>query len=434
MSTITIDLTGIAHGGAAIGRHEGRMIFVHHAIPGERVQARIVKDKGRVAIAVAENIIQPSPHRVTPPCDHFAPGGCAGCQWQHIDYAAQVRFKEEIIADQLQRIGKLKNPPVLPIIAAPIEYGYRTRSTFTPLPLNEELVEEMADEDDPGAEEYTGTLYGLGLPGEDPVTRILIEDCPALTPALDALRDSLQFTDPNLHEVTLQAGSEPDDTMLIIQTADDKAPSIETDLAVSINLLFRDNEPVNLIGGAQVHYDVLGRRFRVTAGGFYRENPAVVPLLVEAVLDALDINEDDTVLDLYSGVGVFTAFLAERAGLVVSVESYPPAVTDADINLETFDNIDLVEGGVEAVLPDLKGPFDVVLVDPPGSGMSREVVDALARLKPPQIVYVSSDPATLARDLRSLVDKGYDLISVQPFDAAPQTFYIEAVAMLRRRS
>lgn len=407
--TFEMTLTGIAHGGAALGRHEGRVIFVPYAIPGERARVRVVEDKGKFARAALVEVLKPSPHRVKPPCPHFGPGLCGGCHWQHIAYEHQLALKREIVRDQLARLGKLTGIDVHPTIPAPEPWGYRTHSTFTMLPG--------------------------GRPGfySDDNSRIVpIETCYILDPALLALFEQLDLDAPEIERIKFQVGSEADDRMLIIQTAGDAVPEIEVDFPVSINLLLQDNEPANLIGSAHVTYAVRGRNFRVTAGGFFQTNLPQAGVLVDLVLKHLDLRGGETVLDLYSGVGLFTAFIAERAGLVVSVESYPPAVTDADVNLADLDNVDLIEGAVEDVLGDLEGPFDAAVVDPPRTGLRPDVIRELARLAPPLIVYVSCDPATLARDARQLAQRGYRLADAQPVDIFPHTFHIETVAVLRR--
>ena len=218
--------------------------------------------------------------------------------------------------------------------------------------------------------------------------------------------------------------------MLILTMQDDNAPELHVDFPASVNMLLSDNEPVNLIGDSHSYFSVGGRGFRVTAGSEFRANVGQIARLAELVVDALDLAGTETVLDLYGGVGVFSAFLAERAGLVTMVESYPPAVTDAESNLDDLDNVDLIEGTVEDVLPDLEESYDAVVLDPPGEGLSVEVVDALAARKIPRLVYVSSDPATLARDAKRLSQQGYRLRAVQPIDLAPQTYYLDSVAVL----
>lgn len=408
--TFELDLTAMAHGGASLGRHDGRVVFVPYTLPGERVRARLTEDKERYARAEPVEVLDPSPDRVEPPCPHFGPGKCGGCQWQHIAYDRQLALKENVVRDQLQRIGKLADPLVHPTIPSPSPWQYRAYATFTPAPDGQ-----------------------LGFISDDNSRVVPIDVCYIIHESLLDLYEQLDLDTEGLTRVRFQVGSDPDDRMLILQTEDDLAPSIEVDLPVSVNLLLSDNEPVNLIGRPQVLYRVFDRTFRVTAGGFFQANPPVAERLVEEALARLDLRGDETVLDLYSGVGLFTAFIAERAALVVSVESYPPAVTDAEYNLDDLDNVDLVEGPVEAVLEDLEGPFDAVLVDPPRSGLSNEVLDELARLAPPRIVYVSCDPATLARDVQKLARHGYTFQEAQPLDMFPQTFHVETVAVLTRR-
>jgi 23S rRNA (uracil1939-C5)-methyltransferase len=351
-----------------------------------------------------------SPHRVEPPCPHFGPGFCGGCHWQHIDYEAQLEYKQTVVRDQLERIGKFDSPQVLPTLPSPSPWGYRAYMTFT--------VDEAGR---------------LGLWSDDNSRIVPIEECHILHPALLDAFQQLDLDPEGIERVRFQVGSEPDDRMLILSTTDDLAPEIEVDFPVSVNLLLSDNEPVNLIGSPQVTYQVFDRTFQVTAGGFFQSNPSVAEMLVEQVLTRLGLAGDETVLDLYSGVGLFSAFIAPRAGLVVNVESYPPAVTDADANLADLDNVDLVEGGVEAVLDDLAGPVDAAVVDPPRTGLSRAVIAGLIRLAPVTLVYVSCDPATLARDTRQLVEGGFELLDVQPVDMFPQTYHVECVASLRHR-
>lgn len=409
MNTFEINLDTMAHGGAAMGRHDGRVIFVPYAIPGERVRARITEDKERFAHAEPVEVLAASPDRVEPVCPHFGAGLCGGCHWQHIAYPAQLDHKRAVTIDQLRRIGKIEEPPVRPTQPAPSPWGYRAHATFTA-----------------SAEGW------LGFWSANRERLIPIETCAILDPDLMMLFEQLDLDAPEITRVRFQIGSDPEDVMLVLETEDDLPPEIELDFPVSVNFLLSDNEPVNLIGKSNVVYDILEHAFRVTAGGFFQANPPVAETLVQEVLERLDLRGNETVLDLYSGVGLFTAFLAERAGLVISIESYPPAVTDAEVNLADLDNVEIVEGSAERVLPDLEGPVDVVVVDPPRTGMSVDVMDELGRLNPPTLVYVSCDPATLARDSARLIKKGYRLLDVQPVDMFPQTFHIEAVALFER--
>jgi len=401
----------MAHGGSAVGRYEGRAVFVPYVLPGERVRARITQEKERFAHAEAVELITRSPARVDPPCPYFGPGRCGGCHWQHIAYEQQLEYKRAIVVDQLERIGKLRAPTVRPTIPSPSPWGYRAHMTFTVTPEG-----------------------ALGFYSDDNSHLVPVDECHILNPALRELIARLNLEGSAVSRVRLQAGSDPADRMIILEIEGEDAPEVLINLpGVSVNLLTGDNEPINLIGSPYAFYTVAGRSFRVTAGGFFQVNPPVAEVLVEEVLRRLDLQGGESVLDLYSGVGLFTAFIAGRAAFVTSVESYPPAVGDADANLAEFENVDLIEGSVEAVLSDLAEPFDSVVVDPPRTGLGPRVTSRLAKMAPRRIVYVSCDPATFARDAAELARAGYRLLDVQPVDMFPQTFHIECVSTLERR-
>jgi 23S rRNA (uracil1939-C5)-methyltransferase len=405
--TIELQLDAMAHGGSALGRHDGRTVFVPYTIPGEVVRARITRDKGRVAFAEGVTLLEESGDRVYPRCPHFGPGRCARCHWQHIDYPAQLLLKQDVLADQLSRIGGFDDADVRPVIASPQHWGYNLHMTL------------LARDD--------GTL---GFPGVDaPI--YTITECHIVHPDLLALYHALDLSFAGLSSLKLQQGSDGTQ-MLILTMADDNPPELETDLPASVNMILSDNEPVNLIGDSHSRYTVGGRTFRVTAGSFFRPNVAALDTLVNLVLDALQLTGAENVLDLYAGVGLFTPFVAQRAQLVTLVESYPPAVTDADDNLADMDNVDIIEGSVEDVLPELDDSYHAAIVDPPNDGLSVEAVDLLGESTLPRLVYVSSDPATLARDGKRLAQHGYRLAYVQPLDLAPQTYYIDSVAVFER--
>jgi 23S rRNA (uracil1939-C5)-methyltransferase len=407
-NTFELELDEMVHGGQALGRHAGRAIFTRYTIPGERIVARISDDRGRYAFAEGVSLIDGSEVRVAPRCPHFGPGRCGGCHFQHIDYAAQPIFKRDVVIDQLTRIGGFEDADALvrPTIASPLPWSYRNHATF------------HVDE--------SGQLCFVGIDGH---TLIPIEECHIIQPELLDLFDLMDFEDiSELNRVRLQVGTDPNDRMVVLSTRDDEAPELAVDLPVSVNFLLSDNEPVNLIGSSHVTYQIRGRYFRVTAGAFFQVNVPQAETLLDLVLETLDLQGDETVLDLYAGVGLFTAFLAERAALVTSIESYPPAVTDADENLSDLDNVDLIEGSVEDVITLLAESYDVVVMDPPRTGVDARVLDAIDDLAPPKIVYVSCDPATLARDAKRLAVKGYRLVDVQPVDMFPQTYHIECVA------
>ncbi len=196
-------------------------------------------------------------------------------------------------------------------------------------------------------------------------------------------------------------------------------------------LLFQNRAPIGQCA-ARVKG---GADFRVTAGGYIRPNVGQIEFLMIEVMKRLQLTGKERILDLYAGVGIFSAFIAPRAELVTLVDSYPPAVTDADVNLMDFDNIDVIEGQVEQVLADMideDAEYDIALVDPPTSGLGKEVINGLKQLGVKRIVYVSGDPASLARDSKLLISAGYALTDIQPMDLSPQTYYIDSVALFER--
>lgn len=413
---IEVELTSMAHGGSALGRVDKRTIFIPYTIPGERVSARILQDKGRIAFAEGVQLIEASNDRVFPRCPHFGPARCGRCHWQHIAYGAQVALKQDVLADQLSRVGGFDDITVdavlRPILPSPIEWGYNHHMTL----------------------ERSAVAGQFGFHAADDAGVFVFDECHLLHPDLLALYHSLDMEADfvGIRKITLQIGSDGDTMLILAVDSEDDAPELAVDMPTSVNLLLPDNEPVNLVGESHSRYVVGGRRFRVTAGSSFRPNIAALETLTRVVYDALHLQPEHAVLDLYGGVGLFSAFVAAQARLVTLIESYPPAVTDADTNLDEFENVDLIEGSVEDVLPSLDDQYDAVIVDPPSSGLSLEAVDALAARAVPRLIYVSSDPATLARDSARLVKHGYRLTMVQPLDLSPQTYYIDTVAAFER--
>ncbi|HLY28289.1 MAG TPA: class I SAM-dependent RNA methyltransferase [Aggregatilineales bacterium] len=404
-----LELTGMAYGGSAVGRHEGRAIFVPYAIPGERITARISQDKGRFAYAQGVTLLEGSEARVAPRCPHFGPGRCGGCHWQHIDYAAQLEFKQEVVRDQLARIGGLPDVTVNPTIASPDPWQYRSSVTL-------HLTAEGK----------------LGFVSTDDQTVIPIQECHIIRPELFDLFESLDLEAlAGLTQVKLQVGSDGEDRSVILSTEDDAPPEVESDIPASVNFLSADESPFTLVGSPHVQYTIRGRPFRVTAGSFFQVNLPQAEVLVDQVLTRLALKGTETVLDLYSGVGLFSAFIAAQASLVTAIESYPTAVDDAEFNLNDLENVDLIEGDVEGALAQIQEHYNAAVVDPPRAGIEGKALDELARLAPSKIVYVSCDPATFARDVKRLSTHGYRLLDVQPVDMFPQTYHVELVATLQ---
>lgn len=407
--TIIIEIDAMAHGGDAIGRHEGRAIFVPYTIPGEAVRVEITEDHERYARARLVEVVEPSSARITPPCPFFGPEKCGGCQWQHIDYAIQARIKGLVTLDQFQRVGRFEEPPVFEPIPDEVGWDYRNHALFR---VNKE-----------------GRLGFVAARSHEVYP---IKECLILHPLLSSLHHSLDMAYPELEWMEMRAGTATGDLMLLLQAKEEESPSLHVDFPLSIVQIRHDDAVAPLIGLDYIMERVHEREFRVSATSFFQVNSAQAGELINIVLGALDLKGFEHVLDAYCGVGLFTAFVAEEAGFVTGIEVNPPAVADAEQNLADFDNVTILSGPVEDLLPEIERDVDAVVLDPPRAGLTPDALDAIVAQAPSRIVYVSCDPATLARDCRRFVRQGYNLAWVQPVDLFPQTYHIENVVLLDR--
>jgi 23S rRNA (uracil1939-C5)-methyltransferase len=413
---IELTITALTHAGEGIGRHNGRAVFVPFALPGETVRVEIIEEKKTFARARLAEILVPAPDRIAPPCPHHfnlagvsrLPAACGGCQLQHLAYPAQLQFKRQVVVDQFTRVGGFAHPEVRPTRPSPAEFNYRNHVQFALTPSGE-----------------------LGFRAANSHTLIPIQTCHLLHPALAALFPHVQAeADLECDYLTLRTGAE-DDVLVVYETSAE-APEVELDLPVSAALLRPDGSSFTIASRDYVVAEVRGRAFQVSAGSFFQVNTPMAEQLVELVLAGLALQPGETVLDLYCGVGLFSAFLAPLAGRVVGIEAYAPAVNDAAVNLDEFGNVEIYQAPAEEVLPGLDVHPDAVMVDPPRAGCAPEVLEALVSLRPARLVYVSCDPATLARDAKRLAAGGYTLEWVQPLDMFPQTYHVESVAKFQR--
>ncbi len=413
METITVELTTMAHGGDALGRYQGKVIFVPYAIPGETVRAEITDEREHYAFARLVEVLEPSAHRVDPPCPYFGQGRCGGCQWQHIDYEAQLRFKAAVLTEQLERIGDADDPAVQATVADETGWAYRNHAQFRPAPGG-----------------GLGFQRASHLEGGPDI--IAVDYCLILHPLLSDLYDVIDLDVEGLVRLVLRAGTSTEDLLIGFEMEEDRPPALESDEAVSCVLLLREGGHANLIGNNYITERVAGQTYRISPTSFFQVNTRQAAQLVRIALQHLDLEGDKTVLDAFCGVGLFTTQVAERAGLVIGVESEPAAVDDLLVNTEDRDNIEIIEGAVEDVLPEIAADIDAVLLDPPRAGVDRSAIDALVTLGPERVVYVSCDPATLARDAKRLRRGGYRLVETQPVDMFPQTYHVESVSLFLR--
>lgn len=404
---LTLSLTDMAHGGEAVGRREGKVVFVPYAIPGETVRVEVVRDKGRFARARLLDIVTPSPQRVSAPCPHF--GVCGGCHWQHVEYPAQLDYKRSIVLSQLQRIAGLADAPVRPTLGMEEPWHYRNHVQFSVSKDNR-----------------------LGFMAAGSHRVVPIEHCLLMHALLEELYECLDIELPGLRRLTLRAGANTGERMIVLEMEEDQPPEVEVDLPVSFVLLLSDGTPVTLVGSSYIHERLAGRSYRVSAPSFFQVNTQQAEILVSFVCTHLNATADDTVIDAYCGVGAFALELAKTAGQVVGIESSAAALADAQANAAGVDNVRFVHGPVAENLPLLELRTPLAVMDPPREGLGQDVVAGLARLAVQRIVYVSCDPATLARDIKGMIAAGYALRTVQPVDMFPQTYHIETLSLLEK--
>jgi len=393
--------TGMAHGGAAVGRIDGKAHFVDGAMPGELVRGEVVHDKGTWARVTLQEVVQESPHRVTPPCPHFA--DCGGCQWQFADYPAQLEWKQSIVAGQLAHIGGIDDPPVGPTLALGPEYGYRNRMDFSVLDGTPAL-----------AQRRTNTL-------------VAVPECLLLHPNLLGVFERLDDLD-GVRGLTLRASTTTGEVLAIV-----RGPVPDGATAWGCAVSRRDRTGVHaVIGRGDIHETVAGMDLRVTGDAFFQNNIAGAEALVTLIREALEPQRGETLLDAYAGGGLFALTVGSEAGTVVAVEANGLAVYDLRHNLaEAGVDHRIEKGSVDEV--DIGGSWDIAVVDPPREGLRRPGVEAVTAGRPRSIAYVSCDPASLARDSRHLDEAGYRLDLATPVDLFPQTFHIETVAQFTRK-
>jgi len=409
MSTIRVQVTGIAHGGDALARHEGKVIFVPYALPGEEVLVELTEEKAKYARAHLLEVIAASPQRVEPRCPHF--GTCGGCHWQHIAYETQLSLHEDTLRSQLKRIGHLMDVPVQPSLSMSNPWHYRNH------------VQLHLDE---------GGHLGFMAARENRV--VAIQECPIMHPLVADVFAALDIDFPELKKVSIRAGTTTEQQLLILETVGETAPALEADMAVSCVLLLGDGTAVTYVGDNYVSENLAGRSFRVSPTSFFQVNTAQTEHVLATVRNYLAPQRNEVLLDIYCGVGIFGLSLAEEVRRVIGIEDSESAVADARFNSQGIDNVQFLQGRAEELLPDLEERVDMVILDPPRQGCHKKALTALLELAAPKITYVSCDPATLARDVRGLVQGGYELVEVQPVDMFPQTSHTEAIALLHLTS
>ncbi|MDQ4009371.1 MAG: TRAM domain-containing protein [Actinomycetota bacterium] len=391
MIPVEIELTvgPVGHGGFCVARHEGRVVFVRHALPGERVRAVVTEDRGgSFCRADAVAVLEPVAGRVPPPCPASGPGGCGGCDFQHVDPQMQRRLKGYVVAEQLRRVAGLDVAVVVQELPGGA-LGWRTR---TRLAVN-----------DAGQAGFRQHRSHTVLP---------VPVCPLAMPG---------SLDPVLSRRWPPGGE-------LEVVADDSEQ-------IQVAELRPGRPPTQRRGTGRVARHAAGRRWELSAHGFWQVHPAAADALAALVEQWAAAPLGGTAWDLYGGIGLFASVLAGQVGptgSVTVVEASRRAVADGAAALTDLAQVHFVASRVERALDHLPGRPDVVVLDPPRRGAGRKVAAAVANRGPARIVQVACDPAALARDIAAYLQSGYRLLEVRALDAFPMTHHVECVAALAR--
>lgn len=438
--TLALQIEKMAFGGRGLARHEGRIVFVSDTLPGEQVVGRIEKVWRDFVECSLVEVKEASPDRVAPSCPLVAE--CGGCQWMHIAYPAQLRLKEEVLRDTLQRVGGIPEPQVLPAIPSKLELAYRHRGQFK-VGLSQNAL-------------------SIGFYREQSHDLVDIPHCPVFHPALNEVLGALRkvtTVDPSWTELIAEgricAGSPEGKTFLLLMP-----PAQKSRKKIDADLLFeklrrevphlaglavsKNGKTVSRAGNNTLRFELLETSQRETPqrgvstlnlivrdGSFYQANWPTSSHLISTALEFLDPSPDDTVLDLYAGVGNFSMAFASRARKVIGVEEGPTATDCARKNasLNGIVNFEIMTAPSEKGIARIE-QADLIHLDPPRQGASPKVLEGITRLKPRRVVYTSCNPSTLARDLKFLTSNGFRVGRIQPVDMFPQTYHTETVVEL----
>ena len=442
---LELKVDSLAHGGSGVARHDGYVVFVQGAVPGDRVRARITKSKRDYGEARTVDVLDPSPDRIEPRAPH------PGAPWQVLPYERQLQEKERQVVDALQRIGRFADPPVREIVPAVEQWRYRNKLEYS-----------FGSADD-GA-----LVLGFHRPGRWNDIDDVSDDILA-SERIDAVRErvkawcreqDLTVYDRRtqsgfLRNLVVREGRRTGDLQARLVTSSGEFEADQFAAAADVDsVLWTEIESVaettragttRLIAGKEKITEKLRTRggdtleFRISSEAFFQTNTEMAQVLYGTTVELAGLSGRERVYDLFCGIGTIALALSMQAGEVWGLESVEEAVADAIANarLNGVDNARFFAGDVRTAMRPLlaeAGTPDVVVVDPPRAGLSQKIVRRILEAEPGRIVYVSCNPTTLAPNARQVADAGYSLTAVQPVDMFPQTPHIEAVALLERQS
>ena len=454
-----VEIVNIAFGGKGLAKLDGYTLFVDHAVPGDLAAVRIFKKKRSYAEARVEQLIKASPLRVPAPCPYS--GYCGGCKWQFLEYGQQITYKKRHVQESLEHIGNIHDVPVFDTLPSPNLFGYRNKMEFTCARRRWLLPEEMEASDPLEA----GIALGLHVPGT--FYKVLDIQACLLQPALGnrLLSDIRQYVKESRlpiyglrsHSgfwrfVALRHSAAHDNWMVNLVTAEEDREAVQP-LAdtlmqahphiVSVVNNVTDRKAGVAVGQKEIHLggrphltDMIGRhRFKISANSFFQTNTAGAEQLYATIRNYAALEGRETVLDLYCGTGTIAIYLADAAREIIGIEQVQSAVRDAENNCRANDigNCRFLQGDMRDRLQDLDIFADVMVVDPPRAGMHKDVIRRILAMQPEKVIYVSCNPAALARDA-AMMSEQYRLEKVQPVDLFPHTYHIESVSLLTRKS
>jgi len=455
--TIELEIVQTAFGGHGIARLDGLVVFVRGAVPGDRLKGRVIRKKKDYLEAKMVELSEPSPDRVQPPCPYS--GHCGGCQWQHVKYDRQLAYKRDQVEETLARIGALRDIPVRDVLPSQNRFGYRNKMEFTFSDRRWILPAEF-----PLTGSESGFALGLHVPGT--FHKVIDIDACLLQPdegnrILRAVKDHVKGSGLSVYGLkshrgfwrflALRHSSSTGEWMVNVVTSQENS-TVTANLASSLAARFpRIRTVVNnvntrkasiavgeretVLHGDGIIKDHIGAYgFQISANSFFQTNTLGGETLYRQIAEYAELQGSETVLDLYSGTGTIPIFLSGRAGRIVGVEIGQSAVRDAEHNCHANEihNCEFLWGDIKECLMGLRIKPDVVILDPPRVGVHKDALAPILGLEAERIVYVSCNPATMARDLEQMGQK-YDVVEVQPVDMFPHTYHIETVAKLHRR-
>lgn len=453
--TLEATITDLAFGGRGLVRIDGMVVFVDPAVPGDRVRARVFKKRKNYVEARVVELLAPSVDRVAPPCPYS--DWCGGCKSQFLNYDQQLVYKRRHVADSLAHIGFIEHVPVHPVIPSEKIFGYRNKMEFSCSDRRWLMPEEMTTE-------QADIGFALGLHVSGTFYKVLDIDACLLMPELGnrILGTAREFMKNSDHPVyglrshkgfwrflMLRHSVDKDQWMVNLVTAAENRPAVQpladallADYPQVVSVVNNINtrkagtaqgEYEIVLGGDSVITDRIGERtFYISANSFFQTNTRGATSLYRTVEDFAALDGDETIVDLYCGTGSIALTLAAQARSVTGFEISESAVNDAETNgrLNGIDNCRFIRGDIRDKLPGMELSPDLMVIDPPRAGMHKDVVKQVLTLAPERIVYVSCNPATLARDL-GLMQTQYEVKEVQPVDMFPHTWHVEAVARLK---